>query len=717
MRIGVGGCSRLLLAIAGVVSLHGSAAQLVVVNAASYANVAAPGAIVAIFGANLAATTAATAAAPLPTTLGGVTVLVNGRAAPLLYVSPNQVNAQLPYETPQGTATVSIGDASAAISVASAAPGIFRLSENLASLDTAIPGGFITIYATGQGAVSPAVPSGTAAPFSPLSHAALPATATIGNQDALVQYAGLAPGMVGVAQFNLRVPELAPGDYPVVVRVGGMQSNSATVRVGRPWASKLRAEKTGAYPFAGKTYSSSSRLIVSWDEPPKGLDHFEVTASENRSSVTVSAGADSSSVTVPGLKSATQYTVRLRACLDSACRLTIQTEGESSTATEEEYWRVLGSGNSFSSADKLIPDGNVGCYAFRYGDWAGPGLSGKVQLYYTPMQREEKGVKIGEMVAARADSLESVSRFSPVSGFGLLRVCESARPGQPGCPPGESLAASVALYQAVPLAPEMGGMVRLFFEAQGTDGRTRVMYLDSQDGYVGRDFHKGASTICASWQDFGKGGGCEPTVAIGVEADGANGNPKVLNARQFKVAYPNKDASPWNGVPGTPMLFTVDVDRACSDFSMNFGYAVWDGKRWVVQYADNGCPKLMRGVQAAMPVHLGGVKYKLYYSHHLATGNNPDKKPMRLVYADGEYSGNAALVEFEDWEARDQARNVNFLWADGVLLDELNRSRLDDFVIYMPTGGASLQVMYSNMSAADAMVAPPFIGVAALVNP
>jgi len=57
------------------------------------------------------------------------------------------------------------------------------------------------------------------------------------------------------------------------------------------------------------------------------------------------------------------------------------------------------------------------------------------------------------------------------------------------------------------------------------------------------------------------------------------------------------------------------------------------------------------------------------------------------------------------------------LWSDGTALELRDRSSLDDFVIYAPTGDLRLQVMYSNLSLAVPGGQPPFIGTLVLVNP
>src|SRR5580698_9419514 len=70
-----------------------------VVNSASYTGPVEPASLISIFGSNLAAVTQPVAASvtPLPTGVGGTSVSVNGIPAPLLFVSPGQINAQMPY--------------------------------------------------------------------------------------------------------------------------------------------------------------------------------------------------------------------------------------------------------------------------------------------------------------------------------------------------------------------------------------------------------------------------------------------------------------------------------------------------------------------------------------------------------------------------------------------------------------------------------------------
>jgi uncharacterized protein (TIGR03437 family) len=218
-----------------------------VVNAASFARQLSPGALATVFGSNFALRSAS-AAAPLPSSLGGVSVNVNGLAAPILYVTPTQVNFQVPWATALGPATVTVvvnGGASNAVPVPvlAAAPGLFSLSSGHAVVqnsdftlnDTTNPakaGSTIIAYLSGSGPVSPAVADGTATPNSPLVSATSQSNATIGSSTAQVAFAGLAPGFVGLVQVNIVVPAGLPtGDYPLTITIGSETSNSAKVSV------------------------------------------------------------------------------------------------------------------------------------------------------------------------------------------------------------------------------------------------------------------------------------------------------------------------------------------------------------------------------------------------------------------------------------------------------------------------------------------------------
>ena len=202
-------------------STSGVTSVAAVVNAASFeAGAVAPGSLVAIFGQFPAA----------------ATVQVNGIPAPVLYSGTTQINAQIPYETAPGTATLTVASAEPVpFMVQATAPGLFTIGGNQAAVlnGPARAGTILSAYLTGQGSVSPTVATGQAAPATPLSQVQAKVSATVGGQPAAVMFAGLSPGLVGVFQVNFEVPQLAPGTYPLQIQVGSVLSNEASVSVGQ----------------------------------------------------------------------------------------------------------------------------------------------------------------------------------------------------------------------------------------------------------------------------------------------------------------------------------------------------------------------------------------------------------------------------------------------------------------------------------------------------
>jgi uncharacterized protein (TIGR03437 family) len=220
-----------------------------IVNAAGFQpGPVAPGSIVSVFGSNLASRVANAPAVPLPTALGGTSMRVNGVPSPIYYVSPTQVNAQIPYEVSPGAATVTVSVGAnllppIALTIQTSAPGLFLFGQDRALIQNqdgaingpahpAAPGSIVTAYLTGQGPLGLPIPSGNAAPSDPLIGAVAGISATIGGQNVEVTFAGMAPGLVGVFQVNLRIPALAAGDYPLAVGVGSAFSNSGLITVG-----------------------------------------------------------------------------------------------------------------------------------------------------------------------------------------------------------------------------------------------------------------------------------------------------------------------------------------------------------------------------------------------------------------------------------------------------------------------------------------------------
>jgi uncharacterized protein (TIGR03437 family) len=150
-----------------------------VVDAASFAAPVAPGSLVSIFGSNLAPQTAQAATIPLPTSLAGVSVSFNGLNAPLLYVAPGQINAQLPFEIASNSSVNVVVNNNGVVStpqsvdVSPYAPGVFMLQGYAVAIHSdgslaapagsiaqvasrpAVPGEMLQVLATGLGPVNP----------------------------------------------------------------------------------------------------------------------------------------------------------------------------------------------------------------------------------------------------------------------------------------------------------------------------------------------------------------------------------------------------------------------------------------------------------------------------------------------------------------------------------------------------------------------------------
>jgi uncharacterized protein (TIGR03437 family) len=208
-----------------------------VANAASFQQAFAPGMYMSIFGTGLATTSELASALPLPLKISGVSATVNGVPAPLLYVSPTQLNVQVPYETPAGTAILGVSNngrvAAYAFPVDAAAPGIFAAGDgSVVPQPMASRGGSLFFYVTGEGDVSPPIPTGVPpAVGTPFPKPLLPVSVTIGGVPVNIGFIGN-PYLVGLTQINVTVPLNAPlGKQPLVVTVGGVASKAATVTV------------------------------------------------------------------------------------------------------------------------------------------------------------------------------------------------------------------------------------------------------------------------------------------------------------------------------------------------------------------------------------------------------------------------------------------------------------------------------------------------------
>lgn len=224
------------------------------VNSADYSRDFAPGALISVFGANLASSTQQPTALPLPTSLGGASVQLagNGETFPLWYVSPTQINAQLPYDVPTGQVQVRVVTAGGnsnidTITVTDCAPKIFTFDLSgqgpgvittadyrvLSAANPAGPGQTIILWMNSMGVTSGNPVAGQPAPgSSPGSQASTvkeTVTVTVDGMPANVTFAGLSPGSAGLYQVNVQAP-FAVITGPVTVRVTvGSASSQANV--------------------------------------------------------------------------------------------------------------------------------------------------------------------------------------------------------------------------------------------------------------------------------------------------------------------------------------------------------------------------------------------------------------------------------------------------------------------------------------------------------
>jgi uncharacterized protein (TIGR03437 family) len=224
-----------------------------VVNAADGKLPVAPGGLISVYGEQMAPVNIATKEIPLPTALGESCLTVNGVAVPMLFVSPQQINGQLPFNV-DGNAQMTLRTPGGIsdnfnFSILSAAPAVFRTGTagpetGLATITRADngelvtptnpvhPGDSIVIWATGLGRTSPAIDSGMPAPSDPLADAVIQPSILLGGVALDVQYAGLVPGSVGLYQINATVPRSVPLglSIPLLISQGG-SSTSLDVRV------------------------------------------------------------------------------------------------------------------------------------------------------------------------------------------------------------------------------------------------------------------------------------------------------------------------------------------------------------------------------------------------------------------------------------------------------------------------------------------------------
>lgn len=231
------------------------------VSAANYtSSPLASEAIVSAFGTGLATVTRSATTTPLPTTLNGTTIKVRDSAgierdAPLFFVSPTQVNFQIPSGTANGATTITITTQDAATSVSTVE--VANVVPSLFSADTTGRGlAAAEVQRAGSTAVEPV------ARFDPLRAqiVAVPidlgnvndqvyvvlygtglrlrsslsqVTATIGGVNAQVTYAGAQPDFVGLDQVNILIPRslIGRGLVDIALSVEGKPANAVKMSI------------------------------------------------------------------------------------------------------------------------------------------------------------------------------------------------------------------------------------------------------------------------------------------------------------------------------------------------------------------------------------------------------------------------------------------------------------------------------------------------------
>ena len=214
----------------------------------------APGSVASIFGVNMAPITSDlngfSGITGLATSMNGVSVTIGGVKAPFYFVSPGQINVQVPFEVAAGSQPVVVTDSAGAsapvnATVAASAPIIFDLDGNgLASVvknadfslvrtgNAAKVGDVLVIYLTGLGQTTPASTTGALlAPAAGSFNNTATVTVTIGGVNAPVIYSIASPGFAGLYQTAVTVPAGVTGSVPLILSAGTTKSNTVTIAV------------------------------------------------------------------------------------------------------------------------------------------------------------------------------------------------------------------------------------------------------------------------------------------------------------------------------------------------------------------------------------------------------------------------------------------------------------------------------------------------------
>ena len=239
-------------------------------EAAQFMPMVAPGSIASLFGQFLAGGTFQADTIPLPTELGSVQVTVNGVGAPLYFVSNGQINFQIPYGTPVGTANVVVNrngvvGPAEPVQVRAYVPAAFQNAgepivvahgsgQLVGAANPAMAGQIVTVFMNGFGTLDNPPATGAAAPLDPLARTIAVPRVTLGDQEVTVYYAGLTPGLVGLGQLDLGLPRELPGSLrktlPLKIDFDGFAApvDELAVALPEPTAPDVGIEITNVTP-------------------------------------------------------------------------------------------------------------------------------------------------------------------------------------------------------------------------------------------------------------------------------------------------------------------------------------------------------------------------------------------------------------------------------------------------------------------------------------
>ncbi len=210
----------------------------------------APGSIIAIYGESLAAGLVIGPKNPLSQTLGDVVVTVADRILPLMYVSPKQINAQVPSDLSEGTYNLTVRwtgqpDVNGVFTVSRNAPGLYSQAADpqpygAATHEDGTPvtpdspvkrGELVTVYGTGFGPYNQRIIDGFTVPDWSVVLAD-PVEVTAGDTPIQPEWTGAVPGMVGTAATRFRIPDgMSMSNSELRVKVNGKASNAVLLPV------------------------------------------------------------------------------------------------------------------------------------------------------------------------------------------------------------------------------------------------------------------------------------------------------------------------------------------------------------------------------------------------------------------------------------------------------------------------------------------------------